>query len=86
MKFLPLFALLALGACNASQMDAVKKACDADAILQPVVAPVGAIVSPAASAVVVVDTSTIHPAVTALCASLEAPKPAPVVPAVAPVK
>ena len=74
-------ALLALASCNATTTEDLKKACAADAILQPVLAPVGAAISPAGSAVVVIDSTTVHPAVTALCAGLTA---TPVVPATQP--
>jgi hypothetical protein len=85
MKYLPLLALLALAACNADgtltaagQAD-VLKACQADAVAQPVAVAVAPLAGPVGAVGAAVDASAVHPDVVAACAAAAANKaPAPV--------
>lgn len=87
-KLLVLGAVLALAACSSQTEADLQKACAQDALLQPITAGVVAATVPSSGAIVMVDTTTIHPAVQALCAqeaaTLSAQAAAVVAPAPAP--
>jgi hypothetical protein len=80
MKYLPLLALLALAACNADgtltaagQAD-VLKACQADAVAQPVAVAVAPLAGPVGAVGAAVDNTAVHPEVVNLCAQAAANK------------
>lgn len=67
-KILLLASVLALAACGSKTDADLQKACAQDALLQPIAAGVVAATVPGSGAAVLIDTTTIHPAIQALCA------------------
>lgn len=88
MRNLILVAMLALAACSSATDAQLQQACAQDALLQPIAAGVVAATVPSSGAAVMIDSTTIHPAIQALCAqeaaTLAAQAAAVVTPAPAP--